>query len=224
MEKRLALFIPHTDTTLETDLQRRLAGRWILHTCRMQLDEVGEEAERRMVDEALPAALDAMNEITSFDAAVFGCTSASAVYGAEGVERLHRRMEEALGCPVMSAFGGLLCGLEKLGWPKAALLTPYTSEVNEFLCNTMREFGIDVAFKAGLGLESDPEIAKVAPRQIVAMAQKYRENIRASAGVLILSCTNLRAVEAQAAVEGAVGLPVLCSNGALLDWIEALST
>lgn len=223
MEKRLALVIPHTDTTLETDFQRRLAGRWIIHTCRMRLDEVGEEAERRMVDDELPAALDTLKGITTYDAAVFGCTSASAVYGMEGMERLHRRMEETLGCPAMSAFGGLLRALDQLGRPKVALLTPYTSEVNEFFCNTMREFGFDVVFQTGLGLAEDIEIAKVEPERIVALAKENRDAIREQAGVLILSCTNFRSVEALEAVKRDVELPVICSNGCLLDWLDSLN-
>ena len=38
----------------------------------MQLDEVGREAEKRMVDEELPRAVSALKHITNFDGAVFG--------------------------------------------------------------------------------------------------------------------------------------------------------
>lgn len=45
--KRIALLIPHTDTTLETDLQCSFPTGYILHTHRMWLDEMGEAAEKR---------------------------------------------------------------------------------------------------------------------------------------------------------------------------------
>ena len=48
--KRIALLLPNTDTILETDLQISLPSNIIIHTARMQLDEVGKEAEKRMVD------------------------------------------------------------------------------------------------------------------------------------------------------------------------------
>ena len=47
--KRIALLLPNTDTILETDLQISLPSNIIIHTARMQLDEVGKEAEKRML-------------------------------------------------------------------------------------------------------------------------------------------------------------------------------
>ena len=58
--KRIALLLPNTDTILETDLQISLPSNIIIHTARMQLDEVGKEAEKRMVDEELPRAVSAL--------------------------------------------------------------------------------------------------------------------------------------------------------------------
>lgn len=97
--KRIALLLPNTDTILETDLQISLPSNIIIHTARMQLDEVGKEAEKRMVDEELPRAVSALKHITNFDGAVFGCTSASAVYGEEGLSRISRELEDGLDCP-----------------------------------------------------------------------------------------------------------------------------
>src|SRR5665647_3546719 len=97
-EKRIALIIPHTDTTLETDLQKNLPQNYILHTQRIWLDEVGEEAEKKMVDEELPKGLSFLKGITDFDYVVFGCTSASAVYGVEGLKRLEAFISKEMDC------------------------------------------------------------------------------------------------------------------------------
>ena len=111
--KRIALLLPNTDTILETDLQISLPSNIIIHTARMQLDEVGKEAEKRMVDEELPRAVSALKHITNFDGAVFGCTSASAVYGEEGLSRISRELEDGLDCPATNAFSAVLSEIRK---------------------------------------------------------------------------------------------------------------
>ena len=94
-KKHLALLIPHTDVMLESDFRAALPEEWVCHACRMYLEEVGEEAEKKMVDEGVPSALKTLRGIGPFNGVVFGCTSASAVYGKEGLERLHRQMGQA---------------------------------------------------------------------------------------------------------------------------------
>ena len=72
----------------------------MVHVKRMWLDEVSEEAERKMVQEELPRALHYLKGITNFQCAVFGCTSASAANGREGMLAIEKTMQDALGCPV----------------------------------------------------------------------------------------------------------------------------
>ena len=52
----VAYLIPHTDVTGEIDCHRMLPD-CVVHVKRMWLDEVSEEAERKMVQEELPRAL-----------------------------------------------------------------------------------------------------------------------------------------------------------------------
>ena len=57
----LAYLIPHTDVTGEIDCHRMLLD-CVVHVKRMWLDEVSEEAERKMVQEELPRALHYLTE------------------------------------------------------------------------------------------------------------------------------------------------------------------
>ncbi|HKL11273.1 MAG TPA: hypothetical protein VJ990_07495, partial [Clostridia bacterium] len=139
-EKRIALIIPHTDITLETDLQKNLSQNHILHTHRMWLDEVGEEAEKRMVDEELPRSLTFLKGIAEFDAVIFGCTSASAVYGVGGLKRLEAFISSQMNCRGISAFGAVLEQIAKRCPERISLITPYTPEVNEFMVKSLNEF------------------------------------------------------------------------------------
>ena len=66
-KKHLALLIPHTDVMLESDFRAALPEEWVCHACRMYLEEVGEEAEKRMVDEGVPSALKTLRGIVPFD-------------------------------------------------------------------------------------------------------------------------------------------------------------
>lgn len=207
---------------MERDLHVSAPG-WICHSFRMYLEEVGEEAERKMVDEALPQGLAILKGIISFDAAIFGCTSASAVYGKTGLARLHQTMQRTLGCPAYSAFAGIKDKIMAAGNPPLALLTPYTQDVNTFFIQTLDSFGISTVFQAGLGIVTDSEIAAVPPERILEFAKENREAIRSSqAGLALFSCTNLRALAVRAELENALGLPVITSNQCLVEWLQAL--
>lgn len=221
--KHLALLIPNTDTTLEADLTAFLPDGWIYHSSRMQLDEVGEEAEKKMVDQALPQALNSLRGIIPFDAAVFGCTSASAAYGEAGLIRLHNQIRDSLGCPAYSAFAGVRDAILAAGNPPIALLTPYIPQVNTFFVETLNSFGVHVVYQDGLGLAQDPEIAAFPEENILEFAQERREAVKASGAQMVLfSCTNWRAAPVRESLERLMGLPVITSNQCILRWIEQL--
>ena len=131
----------------------------MVHVKRMWLDEVSEEAERKMVQEELPRALHYLKGITNFQCAVFGCTSASAANGREGMLAIEKTMQDALGCPAITAFGAVLRQIERYQPKTLSILTPYTEDVNAFFKKTMEEFGVSVAFIRGMGLVSDNDIA-----------------------------------------------------------------
>lgn len=94
--KHVAYLLPHTDVTSEMDCQRLLPNH-VIHVQRMWLDDVGQEAERTMVERELPAALRYLKGVAPYQCAVFGCTSASAVNGREGMLAIQRQMEQELG-------------------------------------------------------------------------------------------------------------------------------
>lgn len=217
--KRIALLLPHTDSTLETDLKRCLPPDFVVHTTRLWLDEVGEDAEKRMVDEALPAGIKTLQGITCFDAAIFGCTSSSAVYGAAGLGRINRLMSDAFGCPAITAFEAVLRELQALEGP-VALLTPYTEAVNRFMVASLAEFNIEVAFSAGLGIRADPQTAQVTPQEIEAFITSHKDDILKSSKTILLSCTNLRALEVSDSVTQNLGMNVVTSNRSIVNWIS----
>lgn len=219
---RIALLIPHSDTTLETDLQRNLPDNYVLHTTRMWLDEVSKEAEQRMMDTVLPMSIRMLKEICSYSAAVFGCTSASAVYGRDGLSHLEQKIGDSYGCPSISAFGAVLYTIHKYRPQCIALITPYTEEINKFMINCRHQFGVIVSYSSGLGLTCDTDIAKVSPETLIEFVSGQKKNIQSKAPSLLLSCTNLRAMETYDALEKILGVNVITSNRSICQWLLEL--
>lgn len=217
--KRIALLIPHTDTTLETDLQTTLPAGYVVHTQRLWLDEVGEEAEKRMVDEALPEGLAFLKGITPFEAVVFGCTSASAVYGAPGLRRLEAFISGEMGCRGVSAFGAVLGQIRRRQPKSISLLTPYTEAVNRFMVRSLAEFGVEVSFHSGMGLVDDRRIAQVPPEAILEKVASCKKDIREKSDLLFVSCTNFRAMEIRDRIEALLEMDTITSNQSIHDWI-----
>ena len=97
-KEHVAIVIPHTDITLEMDLQAQLS-ECVIHSERMWLADVSEKAEQEMIDRKLPRALNYLKGIYPFKCAVFGCTSASVPHGPEGMKKIEKDMARELGCP-----------------------------------------------------------------------------------------------------------------------------
>ncbi len=216
---RVALLIPNTDITLETDLNRELPNNYVIHTQRLPLMEVGLEAEKKMVSESLPSALDNLEGVADFDFAVFGCTSASAVYGREGVGQIEKLVSERLGCIAKSALGAVLDQLKRTGSKNIALVTPYDDELNAFMMEVLREFGFNVYYSCGMGLRNDIEIAKVEPVEIIEFVKNNIDGITSVDGTVLVSCTNLRATEIREDLNLILKRPVVTSNQSIISWL-----
>ena len=189
----------------------------------MRLDEVGLEAEKKMVDIVFPKSADMLRGITNFDRAVFGCTSASAVYGRAGLERLERTMSDIFGCPAISAFGAVLREIRRCGAKKTALITPYTDRVNRFMKESLLEFGIETSYCDGLGIADDTQIAKVSLAELKTFVMERAEEIKRSSDVLLLSCTNLRSMEICDSLQSSLAITVVTSNRSICSWITDCS-
>lgn len=218
---RIGLVIPHTDTTLESDLQRTFAGQASVHTARAFLAEVSDAAEARMLDEAVPAAARLLAAVRP-DLLVFGCTSAGALRGADGDRALAADLEAEAGCPVVSAFSAVLAALDRRVVGPVALFSPYTEGVQATMRCALEAAGLPVVEGGAMGLADDTEIGRIAPESVHAFVAGAAPRMAEAAGILI-SCTNLRAAECAAALEAELERPVVTSNTAILDAIRRMT-
>lgn len=218
-KKRIALIIPHTDTTLESDLQTNLPNNYIIHTQRIWLDDVSEDSEKKMVDIEFPNGVKYLKDITKFEAAIFGCTSASAIYGKKGLEDINNLLETNLNCYSISAFEAVIKCIKKYNYNRLALLSPYTREVNQFMVDSLKEYDIEVSYINGLGLVDDIEIGEVSPKTILEFVKKNKNEIQSNSDICFISCTNFRSTEVMDEISEILNMKVITSNYSILETI-----
>ncbi len=215
---RIGLLLPHTDSTLEWDLQSRLATRCSIHAERLFLENVSVEAEVKMLEYETPRAVPFLKPLT-LALTVFGCTSAGALYGVAGEKAFTTDLSRRLGCPVVSAFGSVLADLQQAQIARLALFTPYTAPVHAKVADGLRETGMALVWEDCLGLLDDTDIGRVTPKELLAHFETHAPPAGAC-DALFLSCTNLRAAEIASELGDRLDLPVFSSNLAIIHAIQ----
>lgn len=213
--KRVGLIAPHTDTTIEADLQRHLHGEHSVHTQRVWLDSVTVEAEETMLQEGVPRAAAYLAPIAP-EVLVFGCTSAGALRGVEGETAFRFWLAEVLGCPVVSAFESVRQALVEAAPAGVVwLLSPYTPGVHETMLHSLAAANVAVRDGGSMGIGSDLAVGRLEPAEIVEFV--HNQSLPISSGdQVFISCTNLRAAECAETLAHNLGCPVTTSNTAIL--------
>jgi maleate isomerase len=211
---RLGLMVPSSNTVMEPDLQRGLAGRATVHTARMRLaDPVTMEGELEMIDEHAPRAAADLGTLEP-DLVVFGCTSAGSLRGKQEDERMRGRLSELTGAPVLGIMDSLSRALRRRGAGRISVLTPYEDRLNEFLVRGLEAEGFEVLAIAGLGQAHNVAIGRIPPEAIVEAAPSV---VRPGADALVVACANFRALEVLSELEQVAGLPVVTSCSVVVE-------
>jgi maleate cis-trans isomerase len=173
----------------------RVAGPW-----RRPLDQMAEEIalSARLLADCGP------------DLIVFHCTDTSMSAGPQGEGRILDIVRDAAGIEALATSRLVLEALRALGMKSLLLLSPYQS--NDNVKRYLAETGFTVVHDVALGLTAR-EFVQVTPQRWLALA---REHDRPEVDGIFLSCTNTTQIEAIAAIEQALGKPVVNSNQAVL--------
>jgi len=145
------------------------------------------------------------------DLIVFHCTNTSMKEGADGERRIIRLIEQTTGITALSTSSLVNDALQMLGLKKLVLLSPYMS--NAPIIAYLKAAGFTVVKDVALKCEDAADFEAVTPQQWLELA---RENDTPEADGIFLSCTNTTQIEAVAAIEQALGKPVVNSNQAVL--------
>jgi maleate isomerase len=212
--RRLGLLIPSSNSVMEVDFYRHLPSDVTLHTGRMFMEETTPEGESLMLDEfALPAAR-AVGTVLPH-VIVFGCTSAGALRGNDYDRDLCADIGRASGGVAVSVIASVRAAIGRAGARRIGIITPYVAVLNQKIRASIEADGVEVAGIFGLGITDNFAIASVEPDEIVRFATESLGDL--SIDLAFASCTNFRAMESIAALQDALGLPVITSNKVAFD-------
>ncbi|WP_367714947.1 arylmalonate decarboxylase [Nitratireductor sp. GISD-1A_MAKvit] len=145
------------------------------------------------------------------DVVCLACTSGSVAVGEERVrEELNKGVPDAQATSLM---GCVIKALETLKVRRLAVATPYAAELTNTVVGHLHHSGFEITSYAGLGLDFDREMVRVAPDYLVEFASDLD---LAGADALLLSCSALRSLEIVEELEQRIGKPVVVSNQAMI--------
>jgi len=203
---------------MENDLHAALPkDRYTVHTDRMYLVETTRDKEIEMIERYAPQAASDLGTANP-DVLVFGCTSAGSLFGLEYDARICRELGERAGCPGMGVISAVATALKKQNARKLAVITPYNDDLTQSVAKAASG-DREVVCAYGMGITDNVALADPTPEDIVSFAKSKLAGHEFDG--LFVSCTNFRAVEAQQSLQDAFGVPVVTSNGAMIDALLA---
>jgi maleate isomerase len=214
---RLGVIVPSSNTNLEPDVIGLLpSGAWA-HFNRIGEYAVDSVPDLSQLRELATGALESrVRELRAAGADViaYGCTSASYAMGTAFDHELTEAMESWSSLPAVTAARGIVEAISALAVGRVGLASPYEAGVHEAAISFLETAGVQVVASAFPGRPlTNREQGEFAPADVVALAR--HANVPAAEAV-VLSCTDMRAVELVETLEAEFGKPVITSNQALV--------
>ena len=210
LPRRVGLIILATDHTSEPDFQRMVASERIgVYVARIFYANPTTPENLRRMQPALTEGAGLILPGEDLDAICYSCTSASVVIGDAEIASAIGKAKP--GIPVVTPTLAATAGLRAFDARRISILTPYTVETSRPMAYYFAGRGFDIARFTCLGFEDDREMARIAPSALVELASAA---MAPDADALFISCTALRSALAAAAIEQAIGRPVVTSNQA----------
>ena len=213
---RIGTIVPSTNRNLEPDFFLLAPAGVSLHFVRVSSGEVSAIPDSVQMQKYARSEIELPTQLlvdARVDVIAYGCTSATLSSSPEFDETLSRNIESLGGIPTVTAAGALLEAVGALGVSKAAFVSPYVRELHEGAMTFLTTSGLDIVSEQDVGCELNNYEQEMSPRAVYDLASRADSK---SAEVVILSCTEMRAVEAIAALELDLGKPVVTSNQALM--------
>jgi len=206
---RIGLIIPSVNRMTEAQFNHYAPETLGVHVARGRVAGEPVRTVAELTDEIAHAAgtlADAGPDII-----VFHCTHTSMKEGAAGEARIIDLIRKTTGIEALSTSSLVNDALRALGITKLVVLSPYQS--NAAIIRYLAAAGFAVVRDVALNCGSAAAFEAVTPQRWLELAV---ENDHPEADGIFLSCTNTTQIEAVAAIEQALGKPVVNSNQAVL--------
>lgn len=219
---RIGVLVPFTNTNLEPDLALLLPPEVSVHTARLggyDVDAIPDDdqmAEMGASDIEEPLRLLAG---THPDLILYGCTSATLTHGFQFDRALAERIATQTGARTVTAAGALVHTLKHHDIKRIGFASPYVGAINDQAEAFLAEAGFETVRRAEFDRALDNrEQGALTPDHVHALGLAADDP---AADAIVLSCTDMRSVEAIPRLEDALGKPIISSNQAMV--FQALS-
>jgi maleate cis-trans isomerase len=206
---RIGLIIPSVNRMTEPQFNHYAPEGLGIHVARGRVAGQPSRTVAELTDEIAHAAgtlADAHPDLI-----VFHCTHTSMKEGADGEARIISLIRKTTGIDALSTSSLVNDALRALGLRKLVVLSPYQS--NDNIIDYLAAAGFTVVNDVALKCKTAADFEAITPKRWLELA---KESDRPDADGIFLSCTNTTQIEAVAAIEEALGKPVVNSNQAVL--------
>jgi maleate cis-trans isomerase len=211
---RLGRINPSPETVGDQEWGRLCPDGVITVSTRMFIERVDPEGLTAMVGQVERAAKELA---TARPSVILMAGTAGAFNGGPGFDReLIERIEDAAGVPATTTMTAVLDALDALDIERVAVATSYIQSVDDLLAAALRAAGKDVVAIRGMGILKSIDMGDVEPDTTQRFTAGLLAELGGAAGAdgCLISCGNLRTIEAIATLEADFGLPVVTSNQA----------
>jgi len=206
---RIGLIIPSVNRMTEPQFNHYAPQNLGIHVARGRVAGQPARTVEELTDEIAHAAGTLAD--AGPDLIVFHCTHTSMKEGADGERRILDLIRRTTGIEALSTSSLVNDALHALGVKNLVVLSPYMS--NAPIIAYLGAAGFKVVRDVALQCKSAADFEAITPQRWVELA---KDNDTPEADGIFLSCTNTTQIEAVAAIEQALGKPVVNSNQAVL--------
>ncbi|MFT4999334.1 MAG: maleate isomerase [Paracoccaceae bacterium] len=214
---KIGVLVPFTNCNLEPDMMLMRAPDTTVHFQRMggyDADEIpGSDQMAGLGASDISHDLRMISGVRP-DVVLYGCTSATLTHGPSFDADLAKKIRAGSGAISLTAAGSLVAAIRAIGTTKVGFSSPYLGEVNEHAIHFLGENDIETVKCADVGRDlGNYGQGELTPEQVFDLALQA-DHVDAQA--IVLSCTDMRSVEAIAWIENALDKPVVTSNQAMM--------
>lgn len=214
---KIGVLVPFTNTNLEPDMELMRPPNTTLHFQRMggyDVDEIpGSDQMAGLGASDISHDLRMISGVRP-DVVLYGCTSATLTHGPSFDAELAEQIKFGANAKSVTAANALIVGIQALGARKVGFSSPYLGEINTQAIAFMAQNGIDTVKCADVGRElGNYGQGELTPDEVFDLACQADHQ---QAEAIVLSCTDMRSVEAIERIESTLDKAVVTSNQAMM--------
>ena len=210
---RIGIVLPSVNTVMEPWAQRTVPDGVSVHFARMFIPDL--TTPQTLIEMDRGEGMAGIRQLASArpHAVAYGCTASSIVQGLDYDRHLRAEIQEVCKVPATTAAHAILEAVKAVGARKVAVVSPYPDEVDAAEHRYFAAAGLEVLGGAHLGISDGFRLAEPEPARLFKLGL---DGWDPAAQALIITCLNTRSHSVIAALEQAIGKPVITSTQATL--------